>query len=234
MPIGKPTRWPTKRWTRARPSNEENRRLEALPRVNPRGNLFVVTGPSGSGKDEVISLLRRNDPQLRMATTAVTREPRPGELAGVNHHFLTQAEFERWEAEGKLLEWAEVYGRRYGTPRREVVGPVNGGQDVVLRVDAQGARSVKEKLPDAVLIFIAPPSAEEMRKRLESRATEASAEIDDRLEYLDSEMAFSDECDYVVVNATDGQAQAARELGEIIQSVRRKRRKGRSVISGEG
>ena len=133
--------------------------------MNPRGNLFVVTGPSGSGKDEVISILRRNDPQLRMATTAVTREPRPGELASVNHYFLTQAEFERWEAEGKLLEWAEVYGRRYGTPRREVVGPVNRGQDVVLRVDAQGAKSVKEKLPDAVLIFIAPPSAEEMRKQ---------------------------------------------------------------------
>ena len=202
--------------------------------MNPRGNLFVITGPSGSGKDEVISILRGGGLQFRMATTAVTREPRPGERSGVNHYFLTPAEFERWEAEGKLLESAEVYGRRYGTPRQEVEGPVNSGQDVVLRVDVQGARSVKEKLPDAVLIFIAPPSAEEMRKRLESRATEAGPEIDDRIDSLNSEMAFSEECDYVVVNETGGQKQAARELGEIIQTVRRKRRKGGGVISVEG
>ena len=202
--------------------------------MNPRGNLFVITGPSGSGKDEIISILRGRGLQFRMATTAVTREPRPGERPGVNHYFLTPAEFERWEAEGKLLESAEVYGRRYGTPRHEIEGPMNSGEDVVLRVDVQGARSVKEKLPDAVLIFIAPPSAQEMRNRLESRATEASAEIDDRIDSLNSEMALSEECDYVVVNETGGQGQAARELGEIIQAVRRKRRKGGGVISVEG
>ena len=206
--------------------------------MSPRGNLFVITGPSGSGKDEVISILRGSDLQFRMATTAVTREPRPGERPGVNHYFLTPAEFERWEAEDKLLESAEVYGRRYGTPRREVEGPVSGGEDVVLRVDVQGARSIKQKLPDAVLIFIAPPSAPEMRRRLESRATEAGAEIDHRLDSLNSEMAFGEQCDYVVVNETDGQQQAARELGEIIRAVRRKRRKGAvdggGVISVEG
>ena len=200
--------------------------------MNPRGNLFVVTGPSGSGKDEVISMLGGSGLRFHMATTAVTREPRPGERPGVNHYFLTPAEFERWDAEGKLLESAEVYGRRYGTPRREIEGPISGGQDVVLRVDVQGAKSVKNKLPDAVLIFIAPPSAEEMRKRLESRATEAGGEIDDRLDSLDSEMAFSEECDYMVVNKTGGQKQAAHELGEIIGAVRRKRRQSSIDVGG--
>ncbi|MCY3802302.1 MAG: guanylate kinase [Chloroflexi bacterium] len=201
--------------------------------MNPQGNLFVITGPSGSGKDEVISILRGIGIQFRMATTAVTREPRPGERHGVNHYFLTRAEFERWESEGKLLESAEVYGRRYGTPRQEVDGPISSGEDVVLRIDVQGARSVKEKLPEAVLIFIAPPSVEEMRRRLESRATEDKTELDDRLDSLTWEMAFSEECDYVVVNETGRQTQAARELGEIIGRVRRSRREnGTSSVEG--
>ncbi len=189
--------------------------------MNRRGNLFVITGPSGSGKDELIGILRRGDLQFRMVTTAVTREPRPGERRGVTHFFLTPSEFEEWKNDGKLLEWAEVYGRQYGTPRREVEGPIDDGQDVVLRVDVQGARSVKEKLSDAVLIFIAPPSADEIKKRLELRATDDSIEIGHRLAALNSEMAFRGECDHVLVNETGGQMQAAHDLGEIIRTVQR-------------
>ncbi len=199
--------------------------------MNRRGNLFVITGPSGSGKDELIGILRRSDLQFRMVTTAVTREPRPGEHRGVTHYFLTPAEFEEWKNDGKLLEWAEVYGRKYGTPRWEVEDPIDNGEDVVLRVDVQGAKSVKEKLPEAEVIFIAPPSADEIKRRLESRATEDSSEIGHRLDALDSEMAFSEECDHVVVNETGGQKQAAHELGEMIRMVRRSRR-GSGVENG--
>jgi guanylate kinase len=167
-----------------------------------------------------------------MVTTAVTREPRPGERSGVTHHFLSPTEFEAWKNDGKLLEWAEVYGRQYGTPRREVEEPIDAGEDVVLRVDVQGAKSVKGKLPEAVVIFIAPPSTDELKRRLESRATEDSSEIGHRLDALNSEMAFRDECDYVVVNETDGQKQAARQLGEIIRLVRGNRQ--RSGVDGGG
>ena len=188
-----------------------------------KGSLFVVTGTSGSGKDELIRILRKGGVKFRMVTTAVTREARAGERPGVTHHFLGSDEFEEWRRAGKFLEWAEVYGRRYGTPRREVEEPLAKGEDVLLRVDVRGARSVKSAIDDAVLIFIAPPSEDEVRRRLESRATEAGSEIAARMGAFESEMAFQADCDHVVVNQTDGQERAAAEIRGIIEATQRVR-----------
>ena len=185
--------------------------------------MFVVTGTSGSGKDELIRILRKGDVKIRMVTTAVTREARPGERPGVTHHFLSSDEFEEWRQAGKFLEWAEVYGRHYGTPRWEVEEPLAKGEDVLLRVDVHGARSVKSEIEDAVLIFVAPPSEDEVRRRLESRATEAWSEIEARMGAFESEMAFRAECDCVVVNHTDGQERAAAEIRGFIESTQRVR-----------
>lgn len=183
----------------------------------------MITGPSGSGKDEVIRLLREVYPHFQMVTTAVTREPRPGEQPGITHHFLSSSEFDEWKNCGKFLEWAQVYGRKYGTPRSEVVGPITQGQDVLLRVDIQGAKSVKKTLRDAVVIFIAPPSVDELSRRLHSRSTESPLEIENRLERLSLEMTFREQCDYVVINETGRQKQTAIRVGAICRLVRKER-----------
>lgn len=188
--------------------------------VSGSGNLFVVTGPSGSGKDEIIRLLSRQGVEVRTAITALTRSPRPGEEHGVNHYFISPEEFERWKAEGMFLEWAQVYGRSYGTPRWEVDEPLKRGDDVLLRVDVQGARSVRRAYPQAVLIFIAPPSVDEARRRLRQRHTEGGAEQQARLEAFDGELAFSRKCDFVVVNQTGQQEAAAAEVAAILAKVR--------------
>jgi len=167
------------------------------------GVLFVITGTSGSGKDSVIDGLRARGEKLSMVVTAVTRRPRPTERDGVNHHFVTKSQFQRWKDEGKLLEWAEVYGRFYGTPRWEVEEPLARGEDVMLRVDVQGAAAVRAQMPRAVLIFIAAPSLEESRRRVGGRNVETAAELEARFARFELEMSFSRECDYVVINETD-------------------------------
>lgn len=199
------------------------------------GNLFVITGPSGSGKDEIISILRRNDDgRIRTAITAVTRPPRPNERNGVNHYFLSRDEFDQWKAADKFLEWAEVYGRCYGTPRQEVDDPLARGQDILLRVDIQGARSVRQSHPNAVLIFIAPPSAEELHRRLLNRETEDQVELRARLAAFDAEMEFRHECDYVVVNQTGAQRAAAEEVAAIFAHVRAARQPAGGDDPAEG
>ena len=165
-----------------------------------KGILLVFSGPSGAGKGTVCSALRRDDPGFRLSVSATTRPPRSGELDGVHYFFLKRDDFRKMIDEGQLLEWAEVYGNYYGTPRRFVQETLDRGEDVILEIDIQGALQVKEKFPEAVLIFIAPPSMAELRSRLTARGTDSREEIERRLGCTVAEMKLAGRYDYIVIN----------------------------------
>lgn len=190
---------------------------------SPRsGLLFLVTAPSGAGKDSVIGVLRARGFDLAFAITALTREPREGERDGIEHFFLTDSEFEQRLASGWFLETASVYGRRYGTPLHQVREPLLEGRDVMLRLDVQGARELKRRYPGAIAIFVEPPSPEEAERRMRSRATESLREIERRIAAMrDYELSFADEADFRVVNTTGDLDGVADRVSQIVSSVRR-------------
>ena len=175
-----------------------------------RGRLIVLSGPSGVGKDAVLAPLFAAGtcpPRLRRCITATTRDPRPGEVEGVDYFFLAREEFERRIAEGFFLEHACYAGRFYGTPRWWVDLERDRGNDVLLKIDVQGARQVRAAAADAVLVFIAPPSMEELERRLRRREEAADpADLARRLAIARDELALAPEYDYLVVNETIGQA----------------------------
>ena len=181
-----------------------------------KGNLFVITGTSGSGKDAIIGILQDRGLAFHKARTALTREPRAGERHGREHFFISDNEFQQWRNDGKFLEWAEVYGNHYGTPRSEVEPVLARGEDVLLRVDVQGARAVSRLMPDAVVIFIAPPSADEGFRRLAGRDTEEEIDMERRLAAFEEEMAFARSGARLVINRTDQQETAADEVAAIM------------------
>ena len=182
-----------------------------------RGRLIVVSGPSGAGKDTLIQAALEAIPELTLIASATTREPRKGEVDGKDHVFLSREEFERWIEEGRLLEWAEYSGNLYGTPKQSVQELLDGGRSVILRIELQGARQVKERRPDAVMVFVRAPSLEETRRRLESRATETSASVESRMATAIKEVAARDEFDYEIVNGD--REQARREMIEIMKRI---------------
>jgi guanylate kinase len=165
-----------------------------------RGRLIVVSGPSGAGKDTLIQAALESIPELALIASATTRKPRDGEVDGRDHLFLSREEFERWIEEDRLLEWAEYSGNLYGTPKHSVEELLYSGRSVILRIELQGARQIKERLPDAVMVFVRAPSLEETRRRLESRATETSESVESRMATAIKEVAARDEFDYEVVN----------------------------------
>jgi guanylate kinase len=169
-----------------------------------RGKLIVLSGPSGVGKDAVLAPLFSAEtcpPRLRRCITATTRPPRPGEIEGVDYFFLARDEFERRAAEGFFLEHASYAGRSYGTPRWWVEAEVAGGNDVLLKIDVQGALQVRSQAPDAVLVFIAPPSEEELERRLRGRDPDANPDdLARRLAIAREELALARQYDYLVVN----------------------------------
>jgi len=169
----------------------------------------------------MLRILRARGVDLAWAVTAVTRAPRNGETAGRDHHYMAESEFLTARAQGQFLETAQVYGRWYGTPLREVVAPLRAGRDVVLRVDVQGARGLHARYPAIITVFIAPPSAEEAARRLQARSTESVAEIARRLHAMqDYELAFAAEADYVIPSITGAQDRIADQMWAVVTAER--------------
>ena len=167
--------------------------------VEKKGKLFIISGPSGTGKGTICkALLERNDIEISISMT--TRAPREGEIHGVSYYFATREEFEKTIAEGGFLEYADVFGNYYGTPKAMVVEKLEQGRDVVLEIDVQGAINAKKVYPESVLIFILPPSLEELRARIVGRGTETEDVINLRLSKALEEMSYIDKYDYYVVN----------------------------------
>jgi guanylate kinase len=190
----------------------------------PGAQLVILSGPSGVGKDTIIEALRARprDPDYHYVVTCTTRAPRPGEVPGVSYQFLTRAAFAALRDAGELLESAEVHGNWYGTPRREVADALAGGHDVILKIDVQGAKVIKQRVPSALLVFLVPPSMEALFQRLRSRATENADELEIRQRNAAIELARQGDYDRVVVNETGEVARTAAEIEAII--VQEKRR----------
>jgi guanylate kinase len=162
--------------------------------------VVVITGPSGVGKGTLIRGLMERLPTLELSISATTRAPRPGEREGVDYHFLSREEFDRRVAEGEFLEHADYAGRSYGTLRSELADRVRAGIPVVLEIEVQGARQVREAVPDSLLVFIAPPSPAALRARLLGRGTDDAAEVERRLQAAEQELAAQSDFTHVVVN----------------------------------
>jgi guanylate kinase len=182
----------------------------------PNPLLVVVSGPSGVGKSTIVAVLARRHPQIVPIVTATTRPQRPDEVDGVHYHFLSDDEFDRLRDSGGLLERAKVHGNRYGTPIDQVRGILAAGRDAVLTIDPQGARSVRQVVPDALLIFVMPPSMEDLFERLRRRGSENDQSFAIRRRNAEIEMAASTDYDHVVVNETDRPAEAAERIWRII------------------
>jgi guanylate kinase len=180
------------------------------------GRLFVVSGPSGVGKGTVIAKALHRVPALELATSATTRPRRPDEVDGREYHFLTEADFQRRVEGGDFLEHVSYSGNRYGTLRSEVERRLRAGRDVVLEIEVVGARAVKRQMPEAVLVFIAPPAVADLEARLRGRGTDSPEEIDDRLEIARREMEAQPEFDDVIVN--DDAERAAGQLVALVGS----------------
>lgn len=166
-----------------------------------RGRLFVIAGPSGAGKSTIVRAIRQRL-TIEFSVSATTRAPRPGEIDGVNYHFVDVGEFERLVMIGAFLEWAKYGQHHYGTLRSEVSGRLAEGHDVILEIDIQGARQVKERYPEAIMVFIAPPSLEDLERRLQARGDTSPAEIQRRLAIAGREIEeASDLFDVTVVNS---------------------------------
>jgi guanylate kinase len=187
------------------------------PRRSPlQSTLVVMAGPTAVGKGTVAAYIRENYPDVLLSVSATTRPPRPGEIEGVSYYFVDDAEFDRMVEAGQLLEWATVHNAyRYGTPRGPVDAAIAAGNSVLLEIDLQGARSVRRAMPEATLVFLLPPTWEEMVRRLVGRGTETAAEQSRRLETAKLELAAQGEFDYRVVN--HDAADAAREVVDLMQ-----------------
>ena len=162
--------------------------------------LTVLSGPSGVGKGSVIAVLRRRHPDVWLSVSVTTRPPRAGEVDGVHYHFVDQAEFDRMVAEGELLEHDAHLGASYGTPRRPVEQQLEAGVPVLLEIELMGARQVRAAMPEAQLVFLAPPSFDELARRLSGRGTEPPERVQRRLELARAEIAAEPEFDVTVVN----------------------------------
>jgi guanylate kinase len=174
-----------------------------------RSRLVVLAGPTAVGKGTVAACVRREHPDIWISVSVTTRPARPGEVDGVHYHFVDDAEFDRLVATDGLLEWAVVHGRaRYGTPRAAVEEQLQAGRPALLEIDLQGARQVRESMPDALMCFLAPPSWDELTRRLVGRGTESAAERERRLQTARVELAAESEFDVTIVN-TDVEAACA-------------------------
>ena len=165
-----------------------------------KGLLILISGPSGTGKGTVCDLLRQKHPEISYSISATTRQPRPGEQDGVNYYFYTKEKFREMIDQGQLLEWAEVYGNFYGTPKQKVLDRLDAGEDILLEIDTQGALNVMKVMPEGLFIFLLPPSLEELAARLKGRGTETEESLHRRLGAAVDEIKLATKYRYVVVN----------------------------------
>ena len=187
-----------------------------------RGLMFVLSSPSGAGKTTLSRLLLRADRKVELSISVTTRPKRRGEIDGRDYHFVDRARFDEMVAAGELLEWAEVFGNRYGTPRRPVVKALQAGRDVLFDIDWQGTQQLREKArTDLVSVFILPPTAVELERRLKRRAQDSKAEIGSRMAKASDEMSHWPEYDYIIVNRQ--RAVAFAEVRGILAAERLKR-----------
>ncbi len=197
------------------------------------GILFIISAPSGAGKTSLVKALVARDPKLSLSISCTTRPPRVGEQDGVHYHFIDRVRFEQCIGDGDFLEHAEVFGNRYGTREADVRDALATGRDLILEIDWQGARQVRERFDSAVGIFILPPSIAELERRLRGRGTDSDAVIADRMALARDEMAHLDEYTYLVVN--DGfeealAALAAIALAERYRTVRQRSQVGFALV----
>lgn len=181
-----------------------------------KGLLVLISGPSGTGKGTVCDLLRKKQPELSYSISATTRQPRPGEQDGVNYYFYDKARFQQMIEAGELLEWAEVYGNYYGTPKQKVLDRLEAGEDILLEIDTQGALNVMKAMPEGLYIFLLPPSLEELAARLKGRGTETEESLQRRLGAAVDEIRIAHNYRYVVVN--DTVEKAADTIANIIKA----------------
>jgi len=183
--------------------------MEIAAAIKRRGLLFVLSSPSGAGKSTIARMLLETDDGIAMSVSATTRPKRPGELDGVHYHFVSDAQFDDMIANHEFLEWAHVFGHRYGTLKQEVMNVIEGGRDVLLDIDWQGTQQLKQVDPDIVRVFILPPSMTELRRRLTHRGTDSDDVVRRRMDRAASEISHWAEYDYVLIN---NDAEKCREL----------------------
>ena len=187
-----------------------------MKRANPL--FIVISGPSGVGKDTVLAKMKQSRRLLHYVVTATTRPQRPGEKNGLDYHFVSEEQFKRMIDTGQLLEWANVYDNLYGVPKRQIQQALAQGLDVVVKVDVQGAATIKNILPQAVFIFLTPPSLDELERRLKERKTESSEELKLRMETTRREINSLPMFDYVVVNHQDRLDSTIAQIDAIISA----------------
>lgn len=189
-----------------------------------KGLLIVLSGPSGAGKGTVLKEVIKQNKNVCVSVSCTTRPPRPGEVDGVHYYFKTMQEFKQMLRNGEFLEFAPVFDNYYGTPLFAVEEKRNEGMDVILEIDVQGALDIQQKVPDAVLIFISPPSMDELKRRLQGRNTESQEQVEKRFSTAYYEMKFKKQYDYEVVN--DTVEQAAKDILAIIEKEHQMRKEG--------
>ena len=191
--------------------------MSLIPDASPSPPLLVVlSGPSGVGKDAVLGELRKLGRPWHFAVTATTRTIRPGERDGVDYIFLDEETFDRMRERDQFIECAEVYGRWYGVPRSQARDALHSGKDVFLKIDVQGAATIRRMAPEALLIFLIPPTVDDLRTRLQGRMTESSADLERRLHTAQEELSRIHEFDYRVINADGHLDQAVADIDSII------------------
>ena len=196
--------------------------------MDERGILIVVSGFSGSGKGTIMNEIMRKYDNYALSVSATTRNPRPGETDGKEYFFKTVEEFEKMIAKDELIEYARYVDNYYGTPRAYVEEQLDAGKDVILEIEIQGALKVKEKFPDTLLLFVTPPTARELRSRLEGRGTETKDVIDFRMKRAKEEALGMDRYDYLIIN--DVLEDCVREMHQIIQGEHRRSFRNRTFI----